>query len=155
MACQHGLQPHLVASSYSRGRCKVASGNQHGGSGIVIGLFHQAAYGRSGYLVALRNLSQRHSTTAIFDHLFPIYIQPCMPDLPTFQLRPSHARLHALDNQTSFKFSDRAVDQDDCPTQRTIGADSDSHGSAIQESCRLRGQESVSGDYPNGLYSGL
>ena len=58
-----------------------------------VGLFHQAADGRSTDRKFACHLRQRHPATSILDNLLPIDIQSCPNNFPTFEFRPMNSRL--------------------------------------------------------------
>lgn len=65
--------------------------------GILVGL-HQTTDARPRNAMLLRDLRQRHPGAAVEDGLLPVHVQPRPPDLAALQLRPAHARPHALDD---------------------------------------------------------
>jgi hypothetical protein len=69
----------------------------------------------------LRDLRQTHPGATVVNYLLSVYIEPRSPDLATFQLRPAHACLDALDDDAPLQFRHRGDDNDDCPAERSLG----------------------------------
>ena len=59
----------------------------------------------------LCDLRQRHAGTAVLNHLLSVYIEPRSPDLPTFQLRPSHSTFDTFNDKRPFQFCNRRDDR--------------------------------------------
>jgi hypothetical protein len=90
--------------------------------GILVGL-HQTTDARPRNAVLLRDLRRRHPGAAVEDDLLPVHVQPRPPDLAALQLRPAHARPHALDDDATLQLRHRGHDDDDGPAQRALGVD--------------------------------
>jgi hypothetical protein len=60
---------------------------------------------------------------AVVDDLLPVHVQPRPPYLAALQLRPAHARPHALDDDATLQLRHRGHDDDDGPGQRALGVD--------------------------------
>src|SRR5689334_5374339 len=86
---------HLDASLHS----STLSVEWNRDSGIAARLFHQTTDACPRYAVFLSDLSQRHARTAVLDNLPAIHVQPCPPDLSSFEPRPTHPRFDTLDHQ--------------------------------------------------------
>jgi len=66
------------------------------------------------------NNREGHARATVKHDLSAVDVEPRTPDLSSFELRPSHSRPHALDNQASFKFGNGSNDDNHGATKRRV-----------------------------------